>query len=75
MHVALAGPDQARDAAHRYHDRNTGGLTAAKSTAASIARKLGVPQTEADMADMTVYLATAAHVTGQAFAVDGGASH
>ncbi|MCB1992791.1 MAG: SDR family NAD(P)-dependent oxidoreductase [Geminicoccaceae bacterium] len=35
----------------------------------------GVPQTEADMADMTVYLATAAHVTGQAFAVDGGASH
>jgi meso-butanediol dehydrogenase / (S,S)-butanediol dehydrogenase / diacetyl reductase len=35
----------------------------------------GVPQTEEDMADMTVFLATAAHVTGQAFAVDGGASH
>lgn len=35
----------------------------------------GVPQTEEDMADMTVFLATAPHVTGQAFAVDGGASH
>lgn len=35
----------------------------------------GVPQTEADMADMAAYLATAAHVTGQAFNVDGGAAH
>ena len=35
----------------------------------------GVPQTEGDMADMTAFLATAPHITGQAFAVDGGASH
>ncbi|WP_421706492.1 SDR family NAD(P)-dependent oxidoreductase [Algihabitans sp.] len=35
----------------------------------------GVPQTEGDMADMTAFLVAAPHVTGQAFAVDGGASH
>ncbi|WP_208539111.1 SDR family NAD(P)-dependent oxidoreductase [Algihabitans albus] len=35
----------------------------------------GVPQTEDDMADMTAFLITAPHITGQAFAVDGGASH
>jgi meso-butanediol dehydrogenase/(S,S)-butanediol dehydrogenase/diacetyl reductase len=34
----------------------------------------GEAQTSEDMADMVVYLATAAHVTGQALAVDGGFS-
>lgn len=34
----------------------------------------GIPQTVEDMADLAVYFATAPHVTGQAFNVDGGAT-
>ncbi|MDR3432666.1 MAG: SDR family NAD(P)-dependent oxidoreductase [Rouxiella aceris] len=34
----------------------------------------GIAQTPEDIADMVIYLATAAHVTGQALAVDGGFS-